>query len=61
VLPFRMWLYPLPSLVALCGWLFVFCMADASVLLASLGVLGSGCAAFAIRRLLAGNSASNAQ
>jgi amino acid transporter len=54
ILPFRMWLYPLPSLVALCGWLFVFCMADGSVLLASLGVLGSGCAAFAIRWLMAG-------
>jgi amino acid transporter len=54
VLPFRMWLYPLPSLIALGGWLFVFCMADARVLLASLGVLGSGCVAFAIWRFVAG-------
>ena len=23
VLPFRMWFYPLPSLIALIGWLFV--------------------------------------
>lgn len=23
ILPFRMWLYPLPSLIALAGWLFV--------------------------------------
>jgi amino acid transporter len=61
ILPFRMWLYPLPSVVALCGWLFVFCMADRSVLLACLGVLGSGCAAFAIRRLIAVRSDTSAQ
>src|SRR6185436_18366616 len=61
VLPFRMWLYPLPSLVALCGWLFVFCMADWRVLLSSLGVLGSGCVAFAVRRLVVGGSDSDAQ
>jgi amino acid transporter len=48
VLPFRMWLYPLPSLVALAGWLFVFSTTETKVLLASLGVIGSGCAAFAI-------------
>ena len=46
VLPFRMWLYPIPSLVALAGWLFVFGMADRKVLIASLGVLITGCVAF---------------
>jgi amino acid transporter len=25
VLPFRMWLYPAPALLALVGWLYVFC------------------------------------
>lgn len=49
-LPFRMWLYPLPSLIALAGWLFVFATTDHSILLASLAVLGSGCAAFAVQR-----------
>ena len=24
VLPFRMWLYPVPSIVALAGWLYIF-------------------------------------
>jgi amino acid transporter len=24
VLPFRMWLYPLPSIIALTGWLYIF-------------------------------------
>src|SRR5262245_1452010 len=51
-LPFRMWLYPLPSVIALVGWLFVFSTTDRSVLLASLGVLGSGCVAFFIQRFL---------
>ena len=50
VLPFRMWLYPLPSLIALAGWLFVFCTADRTVLVASLGVLGSGVLAFFLWR-----------
>lgn len=26
--PYRMWLYPLPSIVALAGWLTVYCFAD---------------------------------
>jgi hypothetical protein len=42
-----MWLYPLPSLIALAGWLFVFLSTDPWVLLSSLVVLGSGCIAFA--------------
>jgi amino acid transporter len=54
VLPFRMWLYPVPSLIALGGWLFVFGTVDRSVLLASLGVLGSGCVAFAVKQLFVG-------
>jgi amino acid transporter len=53
-LPFRMWIYPLPSIVALAGWLFVYCTTDRAVLLASLGVLASGCAAFVVKQLFAG-------
>ena len=52
ILPFRMWLYPLPSLVALAGWLFVFGMADRWVLLASLGVLVTGCLAYLAWRMM---------
>jgi amino acid transporter len=47
-LPFRMWLYPLPSLAAFVGWIFVFATAKKTVLLIALGVLISGCAAYAI-------------
>jgi tetraacyldisaccharide 4'-kinase len=46
-LPFRMWLYPLPSLVACCGWIFVFVTSDRQILYIAVGVLASGCAAFA--------------
>jgi len=51
-LPFRMWLYPIPSLVALCGWIFVFATAETKVLYIALGVLGSGCAVYAVREFL---------
>ena len=49
VLPFRMWLYPLPGLIALAGWLYILRTADLHVLLLSLGVLISGILAFALR------------
>jgi amino acid transporter len=45
-LPFRMWLYPLPSLIALAGWLYVLATADRFVLLVSLLVLVSGLCVF---------------
>jgi amino acid transporter len=45
VLPFRMWLYPLPSLLALCGWLFVL-GTRADLLWMVSGVLASGVAVF---------------
>ncbi len=53
-LPFRMWLYPLPSLVALVGWLFVLSMPHGKFgwqpLLLALAVNGSGCVAFLVWR-----------
>jgi amino acid transporter len=45
-LPFRMWLYPIPSLVAAAGWIFVLATAQARVLLLSLFVVLSGLAIF---------------
>jgi amino acid transporter len=47
-LPFRMWLYPLPSAVAGFGWLFVLAMSGWVYLLAGLGVIVSGCIVFAL-------------
>jgi amino acid transporter len=58
VLPFRMWLYPVPSLLALAGWLFVLGTAQRTILLASLGVIVTGCVAFLVWRLFAGQHRS---
>jgi APA family basic amino acid/polyamine antiporter len=44
--PYRMWLYPLPAVVALLGWIFVFATTDPRVILFGLGVLGLGCLTF---------------
>ncbi len=46
-LPFRMWLYPIPSLIALVGWVFILVMAKPQILFISLAVLSSGCLAYA--------------
>lgn len=45
-LPFRMWLYPLPSLVAMVGWVFVLSTTAWPFLLAGLGVVASGTIVF---------------
>ena len=45
-LPFRMWLYPLPSVLALVGWLYVFVTSGWTFVLCGLGVLASGVVAF---------------
>lgn len=37
--PYRMWLYPLPSFVALAGWLFVFATSGTQIILFGLGTL----------------------
>ncbi|MCY7380753.1 MAG: APC family permease [Gemmatimonadaceae bacterium] len=44
--PYRMWLYPLPALVALLGWIFVFATTQLRVILFGVGVLALGCVAF---------------
>ena len=41
-LPFRMWFYPIPSLIAAVGWVFVLATADRFALLLSLGVVLTG-------------------
>ena len=44
--PYRMWLYPLPALLALAGWLFVFVTSDPRIIAFSLLALLIGVAAF---------------
>ena len=44
--PYRMWLYPLPSLVALLGWIFIFATTPPIVIAFGLGALLLGVACF---------------
>jgi amino acid transporter len=44
--PYRMWLYPVPSVVALLGWLFIFATTDLPVLAFGLGALLLGILCF---------------
>ena len=44
--PFRVWLYPIPNLVALFGWIFLFATSGPEVIAFGLGTLLLGVAAF---------------
>jgi hypothetical protein len=43
-----MWLYPLPSLIALLGWVFIFVTTPSKVIAFSLGALALGIACFGV-------------
>jgi amino acid transporter len=49
-LPFRMWLYPLPSLIALLGWLFLLGASEWKLWQLLLGVYASGLLAYWFRK-----------
>jgi len=44
--PYKMWLYPIPALIALLGWIFVFATTELRVIAFGVGVLALGCLAF---------------
>jgi hypothetical protein len=44
--PYRMWLYPVPAVVALLGWIFVFATTQPEVIMFGVGVLALGGVAF---------------
>ena len=44
--PFRIWLYPIPNLVALAGWIFVFATSGTLVILFGLLTLAAGCGVY---------------
>jgi amino acid transporter len=50
-LPFRMWCYPVPSLIAAAGWIFVLVTGDVNALLLSFGVVSSGVFVYLFRGL----------
>ena len=44
--PYRMWLHPIPSFVALVGWIFIFATTDWSIIVFGLGTLAFGALIF---------------
>ena len=46
--PYRIWLYPLPLVIALVGWVFVFATTQPPILLFGLGVLAVGVVGFMV-------------
>ena len=46
--PYRIWLYPLPNLLALLGWMFVFATTDWTIIAFGLGTLLLGLLCFVI-------------
>jgi amino acid transporter len=48
--PFRMWLYPVPALVALAGWIFVSATSGGEVIGFGLATLGAGVVAYLVWR-----------
>ena len=44
--PYRIWLYPLPNLLALIGWMFVFATTDWTIIAFGLGTLVLGVLCF---------------
>jgi hypothetical protein len=46
VRPFRIWLYPLPVVVALAGWLFIFATTGVYIVLFGLAALAAGVLCF---------------
>ena len=48
--PYRMWLFPLPALLALAGWIYVFCSAGGAAIFFGLATLLAGLLAYALMR-----------
>jgi hypothetical protein len=46
--PYRIWLYPIPNLVALGGWIFIFATTDWPIILFGMGTLALGVICFFI-------------
>ena len=44
--PYRIWLYPLPSLIALAGWVFIYLTLDHKIIMVSLVALAVGVVSF---------------
>ena len=59
--PFRMWLYPVPGIISLFGWLYVLATAERKSIFFALAVFAVGSAAYFIRAQLQGEWPFNRQ
>jgi len=50
--PYHMWLYPLPPLLGIVVWLFIFCSANTKYIAGALGVILAGVLLFKLREAL---------
>ncbi len=55
--PFRMWLYPLPAVVGIIVWAFIFFSAEWIYIAGALGVIAAGCAVYAAKEYASASSA----
>jgi basic amino acid/polyamine antiporter, APA family len=58
--PYRIWLYPLPSFLALAGWGFIFATAGLRFIVFGFATLAAGIVAFYLWERLRGNNANAA-
>ncbi len=49
VFPYRMWLYPIPPLVAITVWLFIFCSSDLKYIIGAVSVIAIGALLYGLR------------
>lgn len=47
--PYRMWLFPLPALIALLGWIYVYVSAGRNAIAYGVVTLAAGCAVYLVR------------
>src|ERR1019366_8067354 len=47
--PYRMWLYPLPPLIGIAVWLFIFFSAEWQFIAGALGIIAIGCLLFLLK------------
>ena len=50
-MPYRMPLFPLPAVISIIIWLFIYFTSDSKYILSSLGIIGAGIIAFYIRKV----------
>ncbi len=52
--PYKMPLFPIPAVLSIIIWMFLFCSSDSMFILGALGIIGTGVVAYLIREYLRG-------